>query len=79
MGDGTVWMCLPPRSRWRSGWRLPAVAPVVVTMRTPGHDFELAAGYLVAEGLVGSEDISRVSYRARPGLRPEERNNVVTV
>ncbi len=52
---------------------------VWVTMRTPGHDFELAAGWLVHEGIAGAGSIQEVAYCVDAELEPEEEFNVVTV
>ncbi len=52
---------------------------LAVTMRTPGHDFDLAAGWLLAEGIVRlPSEIARIEH-CRQVKSPEEEGNVVIV
>ena len=60
------WPGSPPRRVW-------------VTMRTPGHDFELAAGFSCHEAIAAPSSIHGIAYCTDVDLTPEQELNVVTV
>src|SRR5207249_9887186 len=69
----------PMEIRIESGARGdPETTSLSVTMRTPGNDFELAAGFLFSEGIVARpRDIVRIEYCTDSGA--PHAYNVVTL
>ncbi|MFF3495553.1 formate dehydrogenase accessory sulfurtransferase FdhD [Streptomyces sp. NPDC002795] len=54
--------------------------PLAITMRTPGDDFPLAAGFLVSEGVLGSaDDLQNIVYCAGATEDGSNTYNVVDV
>ena len=66
------------RLAWRSGGRV-RKEPISITMRTPGRDFELTAGFLYAESIISTcDDIADIGY-CRDVESEQERCNTVLV
>lgn len=64
----------------RLSWPGHSATRAAVVMRTPGSDFELAAGFLLSDGVIGAGSRPhQVAYCVDRTLSEEQRYNVVTV
>jgi FdhD protein len=53
---------------------------IAITMRTPGADFDLVAGFLYSEGVIRQrEDIEAMSYCINPQLDGQQQYNIVNI
>ena len=67
----------PLEIRLRAGGESRTIA---ITMRTPGNDFELAAGFLFNEGVIGSlDEVQGITFCVDRDVDEEQRYNIVNV